>query len=115
MPSIARPYDRAGVEMEGHVERIEAWQMLECVTCKHALWPQEIVQHFRNRKHKMKLPEAQHIRREAMQKYPDMIQDPREWVHPSTTVTEIPQLKLYQNGFQCQVDPASDLFITVPA
>ena len=40
-----------------------------------------------------------------MQKYPDAIQDPHEWIHPSTMITEIPQLKLYQNGFQCQVDP----------
>ncbi|KAK3615190.1 hypothetical protein LTR56_026751 [Elasticomyces elasticus] len=80
--------------MEDHVE--------------YALWPQEIVQHFRHKKHnKMKLKDAQQIQREAMQEHPDVIQDPREWIHPSTTITEIPQLKLHQNGFKCQVDAAT--------
>ena len=90
MHSISRPDHYADIKMQDHVECIEAWQIFACVTCKHALWPQEIVPHFRNRKHKMKLRDAQSIRREAMQKYPDVIQDLREWIHLSTTVTEIP-------------------------
>ena len=101
---ISRLYCHVDVKMEDHVEWIEAWQMFICATYEHALWPQEMVQHFRHKKHKtMKLRDAQQIRREAMQKYPDVIQDPSEWIHPSTTVTEIP----HQNGFQCQVDPAT--------
>jgi hypothetical protein len=41
----------------------------------------------------MKLRDAQQTQREAMQQYPDVIQDPTEWIRPSTVVVEIPQLK----------------------
>ena len=94
------------VDMDENIEYIEPWKMITCVTCKHALWPQEIVRHFRNRNHKMSLRDARCARQEAMQKYPDMIQDPAEWIHPEGVVQAIPQLKLYHHGYQCQVDPA---------
>lgn len=92
--------------MDGSVEYIEAWRTITCVTCKHALWPQEIVQHFRNRKHKMALQEARCIQQEVIQRYRDVMQDPAEWIQPSGVIEEVPQLKLYHDGFQCQVDPA---------
>jgi hypothetical protein len=93
--------------MEDSLESIEIWRMLSCTKCKHAVWPQEIIRHFRSKEHKVKLRDAQRVQRKAMQQYPDAIQDPTEWEHPSAVIAEVPQLKLYENGFRCQNDPTT--------
>jgi hypothetical protein len=72
-----------------------------CHDCGYAIWPDRIPTHLKQR-HKMKRKDGVEAAKTIRQQNRGVAECPSEFVRPSTIQAQIPQLRVYTNGFQCR-------------
>ncbi|KAK3613862.1 hypothetical protein LTR56_027628 [Elasticomyces elasticus] len=88
-----------------HLHYEEQHRVWICITCRHAVWPQEIVRHFRNKKkHDIPKVEQQQMREKILGAPYDAVDDPDEFIMPSQVIEAIPHLTLHEDGYRCCVE-----------
>lgn len=72
-----------------------------CKDCGYAVWPDRIATHLK-RKHKVKRKDGVEAAKTIRQEHRSMAERPSEFIGPSVIQAQIPQLRVYTNGFQCR-------------
>ena len=87
-----------------YVEHLPEWHLILCRKCEHAIWPEQVQQHFQGSQHRLPKFEAVTIASIA-QSWSGLIQYPVELHLPRHVNAPIPGLKLFHEGFLCQIQP----------
>jgi superfamily II DNA helicase RecQ len=93
-----------------YFQHLSRWQVIICKECRFAVWPNEVQGHLRGKQHRIPAKEAQSIA-EAIQEWPGITPFPSELNVPTYVEEPIPEIPLYVDGFQCQLDPVRCKFV----
>jgi len=72
-----------------------------CNHCEYAVWPDRIPTHLKQ-KHKMERKGGIEAAKTIRQQHSSMAERPSEFIGPSIIQAQIPQLRVYTDGFQCR-------------
>ena len=76
------------------------WRVVICNECGYAVWPDQIPTHLKQ-KHKITRKDGVEAAKAIRQDYSNMAESPNEFIGPSITQAQIPQLRVFTDGFQC--------------
>lgn len=85
------------------LEYLPEYRVVICTRCKHVVWPLEVRSHFQGKEHRLKKP-ALDAAEAALERWPRLIIDPEEFIHPSSVQEPVAQLPVIR-GYQCLQQP----------
>ena len=91
------------MDPQQHFEHLPEYQLVVCKTCKYAVWPSQIQQHYQGSHHKWGRQRARDLEA-AVQSWPGVLQYPIELEVPTRVSAAIPALELHTDGLQCQLE-----------
>jgi len=89
-------------DVSGCIQLLREYNVILCVSCKHAVWPHEIEAHFLGTKHKYAGEAARRIAA-ISDKWMDCISDAKRLCIPSNPIDYIPQLQRHGDGMRCKL------------
>lgn len=92
-------------------EHLEQWRVIVCRQCRYAVWPSEVATHLTSKQHGHNRKVARSVA-EEVEGWPGTIAYPGMFELPSFVTTPIPQIPLFDDGLQCQIDPVRCQYIT---
>lgn len=99
------------VETKDLFEHLPEWRVIVCRQCRCAVWPSEVATHLTNKQHRHPRKVAERIAQEVAE-WPGIVPYPSLFELPSFITQSIPQLPLFDDGLQCQLDPTHCQYIT---
>ena len=85
-------------------DHVLEWKVVVCRVCRHSVWPQEIVGHLTGRHHQQSRKEAEAIA-DIVQSWHGVSPYPSQFQVPTCVTKPIPQLSVFDDGLQCQLEP----------
>lgn len=84
-------------------EHVPNWQIIVYKQCRCVVWPSEVAAHLTNKQHSQTQKFANKIREEVEQ-WQGVIQYPSGFDVPPSVAEPVPELPLFDDGWQCRLD-----------